>query len=112
MFGAVCRVVCDQTHFFLFTHRPPAPMPKPNPESHLSTSSRLTYSCMEPQSQPQPQPHRHPFTSSPRQDDVPPFPDAVAFAMMEEQLGRRLEEVFSSISERPVAAASLGQVRG
>ncbi|PNW74014.1 hypothetical protein CHLRE_13g581850v5 [Chlamydomonas reinhardtii] len=44
------------------------------------------------------------------QDDVPPFPDAVAFAMMEEQLGRRLEEVFSSISERPVAAASLGQV--
>ncbi|KXZ42117.1 hypothetical protein GPECTOR_201g367 [Gonium pectorale] len=44
------------------------------------------------------------------QDDVPPFPDTVAFAIMEEQLGRRLEEVFSSISERPVAAASLGQV--
>ncbi|KAG2497142.1 hypothetical protein HYH03_004733 [Edaphochlamys debaryana] len=44
------------------------------------------------------------------QDDVPPFPDAEAFAIMEEQLGRRLEEVFSSISERPVAAASLGQV--
>lgn len=29
---------------------------------------------------------------------------------MEEQLGKRLEEVFSSISEKPVAAASLGQV--
>ncbi len=30
--------------------------------------------------------------------------------MMEAQLGRPLGEVFSSISERPVAAASLGQV--
>lgn len=29
---------------------------------------------------------------------------------MEEDLGRPLEEVFSSISERPIAAASLGQV--
>jgi len=44
------------------------------------------------------------------QDDVPPFPDKTAFAIMEQQLGRPLEEVFSSISERPVAAASLGQV--
>ncbi|GIL64516.1 hypothetical protein Vafri_18415 [Volvox africanus] len=44
------------------------------------------------------------------QDDVPPFPDSVAFSIMEEQLGRRLEDVFSSISEKPVAAASLGQV--
>jgi hypothetical protein len=45
------------------------------------------------------------------QDDVPPFPDTKAFAIMEEQLGRPLEQIFSSISERPVAAASLGQVR-
>lgn len=44
------------------------------------------------------------------QDDVPPFPDTEAFAIMEEQLGRPLGEVFSSISERPIAAASLGQV--
>ncbi len=44
------------------------------------------------------------------QDDVPSFPDSEAFAIMEQQLGRPLEEVFSSISERPVAAASLGQV--
>ncbi|KAK9804231.1 hypothetical protein WJX72_002551 [[Myrmecia] bisecta] len=44
------------------------------------------------------------------QDDVPPFPDDQAFAIMEEQLGRPLAAVFSSISERPVAAASLGQV--
>lgn len=44
------------------------------------------------------------------QDDVPSFPDAEAFAMIESQLGRPLGEVFSSMSERPVAAASLGQV--
>lgn len=44
------------------------------------------------------------------QDDVPPFPDEVAFATIEKQLGRPLGEIFSSISERPVAAASLGQV--
>lgn len=44
------------------------------------------------------------------QDDVPPFPDEVAFAIIESELGRPLGEVFSSISERPVAAASLGQV--
>ena len=44
------------------------------------------------------------------QDDVPPFPDAVAFQIIESQLGRPLGELFSSISERPVAAASLGQV--
>ncbi|PRW32613.1 putative aarF domain-containing kinase chloroplastic isoform A [Chlorella sorokiniana] len=44
------------------------------------------------------------------QDDVPPFPDEQAFALIESSLGRPLGEVFSSISERPVAAASLGQV--
>jgi hypothetical protein len=44
------------------------------------------------------------------QDDVPSFSDAVAFAGIEAQLGRPIGDVFSSISERPVAAASLGQV--
>ena len=44
------------------------------------------------------------------QDDVPPFSDSKAFAMLESQLGRPLGEIFSSISEKPVAAASLGQV--
>ena len=44
------------------------------------------------------------------QDDVPAFPSAEAFAIMESELGRPLDEVFSSISETPVAAASLGQV--
>ncbi|MEW5300846.1 MAG: hypothetical protein WDW36_003746 [Sanguina aurantia] len=44
------------------------------------------------------------------QDDVPPFPDDQAFKIMEADLGRPIEEVFASISERPIAAASLGQV--
>lgn len=44
------------------------------------------------------------------QDDVPSFPDAQAFQIMEEDLGRPLAAVFSSISEHPIAAASLGQV--
>lgn len=30
---------------------------------------------------------------------------------MEDDLGKPLEQIFSSISERPIAAASLGQVR-
>ena len=33
-----------------------------------------------------------------------------AFGILQEQLGRPIAEVFSSISERPIAAASLGQV--
>uniref|UniRef100_A0A7R9YW22 Protein kinase domain-containing protein n=1 Tax=Chlamydomonas euryale TaxID=1486919 RepID=A0A7R9YW22_9CHLO len=44
------------------------------------------------------------------QDDVPSFPDEQAFAMMRQQIGGPIETVFSSISERPIAAASLGQV--
>lgn len=42
---------------------------------------------------------------------MPPFPDEEAFAIMERELGQPIEAVFSSISERPVAGASLGQVR-
>lgn len=53
--------------------------------------------------------HSYPYNLT-NQDDVPPFPDEVAFAIIESQLGRPLGELFSSISERPVAAASLGQV--
>ncbi|GMH41992.1 hypothetical protein BSKO_09911 [Bryopsis sp. KO-2023] len=44
------------------------------------------------------------------QDDVPSFPDEQAMEIIESDLGRPLEEVFSYISETPVAAASLGQV--
>ena len=44
------------------------------------------------------------------QDDVPPFPDDEAFAILEAELGRPLASLFSSISDGPIAAASLGQV--
>ncbi|CAL5379282.1 unnamed protein product [Camellia sinensis] len=44
------------------------------------------------------------------QDDVPPFPNQVAFNIIEEELGQPLEAVFSKISAETIAAASLGQV--
>lgn len=44
------------------------------------------------------------------QDDVPPFPNQIAFKIMEEELGQPLEAVFSKISSQTIAAASLGQV--
>lgn len=44
------------------------------------------------------------------QDDVPPFPDEQAFEIIEQNLGRPMEDVLAFISERPIAAASLGQV--
>lgn len=44
------------------------------------------------------------------QDDVPAFPNKVAFEIIEDQLGAPLEQVFSKISAETVAAASLGQV--
>ncbi len=44
------------------------------------------------------------------QDSVPPFPFADAKAVIEAQLGRPLSELFSTIEETPIAAASLAQV--
>ncbi|KAM5565349.1 protein ACTIVITY OF BC1 COMPLEX KINASE 1, chloroplastic [Rosa sericea] len=44
------------------------------------------------------------------QDDVPPFPNQVAFDIIEEELGQPLEAIFSKISPQTIAAASLGQV--
>ncbi|XP_002991477.2 protein ACTIVITY OF BC1 COMPLEX KINASE 3, chloroplastic [Selaginella moellendorffii] len=44
------------------------------------------------------------------QDALPTFPDAEAFSWIESELGARLEDVYSSITPSPVAAASLGQV--
>ena len=44
------------------------------------------------------------------QDQLPPFPTPQAFAILETELDRSIEEVFSEISPEPVAAASLGQV--
>ena len=42
---------------------------------------------------------------------LPAFPTEIAFSVIEEELGRPVKELFLEISERPVAAASLGQVR-
>lgn len=44
------------------------------------------------------------------QDQLPPFPTETAFAIIEAELDRSLEEAFEHISPKPVAAASLGQV--
>ncbi|PKA46172.1 putative aarF domain-containing protein kinase [Apostasia shenzhenica] len=44
------------------------------------------------------------------QDDVPPFPNQIAFDIIEEELGQPLERLFSRISSQTIAAASLGQV--
>uniref|UniRef100_A0A2P2K2E6 Putative aarF domain-containing protein kinase At1g79600ic n=1 Tax=Rhizophora mucronata TaxID=61149 RepID=A0A2P2K2E6_RHIMU len=44
------------------------------------------------------------------QDSLPTFPDAEAFSCIERELGLPLDSIFSSISQSPIAAASLGQV--
>ena len=43
-------------------------------------------------------------------DDVPAFPNEVAFARIEKELGRKINEVYDEFEAEPVAAASLGQV--
>ncbi|CAN5499789.1 hypothetical protein BH18ACI3_BH18ACI3_10820 [soil metagenome] len=44
------------------------------------------------------------------QDNVPPFPNEIAFARIEKDLGRKLSDVYSEFDIEPIAAASLGQV--
>jgi predicted unusual protein kinase regulating ubiquinone biosynthesis (AarF/ABC1/UbiB family) len=44
------------------------------------------------------------------QDQLPPFDNAIAFRIIEKQLDRTIEELYTDISPGPVAAASLGQV--
>ncbi|MBD0335403.1 MAG: AarF/ABC1/UbiB kinase family protein [Cyanobacteria bacterium Co-bin13] len=44
------------------------------------------------------------------QDQLPPFPNPLARAIIEQELGLAPEEVYSTFSADPVAAASLGQV--
>jgi predicted unusual protein kinase regulating ubiquinone biosynthesis (AarF/ABC1/UbiB family) len=44
------------------------------------------------------------------QDQLPPFSNEVAHAIILRELGRSVDEVYSEISPEPVAAASLGQV--
>lgn len=44
------------------------------------------------------------------QDQLPPFPNEVAFRFIEEELGAPPQEIYAELSDRPLAAASLGQV--
>ena len=44
------------------------------------------------------------------QDNVPPFPNEIAFARIEKELGLKINEVYKEFELKPVAAASLGQV--
>lgn len=44
------------------------------------------------------------------QDQLPPFPNEVAYRFIEEELGDRPNNIFKELSENPIAAASLGQV--
>lgn len=44
------------------------------------------------------------------QDNVPPFPAAVARALVEKAYGRSIETVFASFEAEPVASASIAQV--
>ncbi|KAL8144329.1 hypothetical protein V2J09_017361 [Rumex salicifolius] len=44
------------------------------------------------------------------QDRITPFSNEVAFSTIEAELGLSIDELFSEISSKPVAAASLGQV--
>ncbi|XP_058095034.1 uncharacterized protein LOC131240665 [Magnolia sinica] len=43
-------------------------------------------------------------------DKVPSFPDDVAMALIEEELGQPWQNIYSELTSSPIAAASLGQV--
>jgi predicted unusual protein kinase regulating ubiquinone biosynthesis (AarF/ABC1/UbiB family) len=44
------------------------------------------------------------------QDQIPAFPNEIAFQFIREELGQDEREIYAEISEKPIAAASLGQV--
>ncbi|NER30992.1 MAG: AarF/ABC1/UbiB kinase family protein, partial [Symploca sp. SIO1C4] len=44
------------------------------------------------------------------QDQLPPFPNEVAYRFIEEELGDRPDQIYAELTPQPVAAASLGQV--
>ncbi|MGL5511344.1 MAG: ABC1 kinase family protein, partial [Microcoleaceae cyanobacterium] len=44
------------------------------------------------------------------QDQLPPFPNEIAFQFIEEELGAPPQEIYAELSDHPLAAASLGQV--
>ena len=41
---------------------------------------------------------------------MPPFPNERAFAIIESELGMKMQDVFERVDPVPVAAASIGQV--
>ena len=44
------------------------------------------------------------------QDQLPPFPNELAFQFIEEELGARPDQIYAELTAQPIAAASLGQV--
>ncbi|MBF2056802.1 MAG: AarF/ABC1/UbiB kinase family protein [Cyanobacterium sp. T60_A2020_053] len=44
------------------------------------------------------------------QDQLPPFPNEIAYQFIEEELGKIPQEIYAEITPSPIAAASLGQV--
>ncbi|MBW4565767.1 MAG: AarF/ABC1/UbiB kinase family protein [Mojavia pulchra JT2-VF2] len=44
------------------------------------------------------------------QDQLPPFPNEIAYQFIEEELGAPPAEIYTELSAEPIAAASLGQV--
>ncbi|MBW4648873.1 MAG: AarF/ABC1/UbiB kinase family protein [Kastovskya adunca ATA6-11-RM4] len=44
------------------------------------------------------------------QDQLPPFPNELAYQFIEEELGDRPDRIYAELTPQPVAAASLGQV--
>ena len=44
------------------------------------------------------------------QDQLPPFPNEIAYQFIEEELGAHPDQIYAEISPKPIAAASLGQV--
>ncbi len=44
------------------------------------------------------------------QDNVPSFPNEIAFARIEKELGKKINQVYAEFDVEPIAAASLGQV--
>ena len=44
------------------------------------------------------------------QDQIPSFPNEIAFRFIQEELGKTPDEIYAEMSPQPIAAASLGQV--
>ncbi|MGB3135830.1 MAG: AarF/ABC1/UbiB kinase family protein [Nodosilinea sp.] len=44
------------------------------------------------------------------QDQIPPFPNEIAYRFIEEELGAPPNQIYAELSQDPIAAASLGQV--